>query len=194
MKLLRQQSGRTDGFTLIEAVTSTAVFAFFIASLLGVYLSTLRLDSRTRAQRAVSDNARFIMEFLAKEVRNGRIDYNAPACGGNVATQTQLCLINQDGESERISAANTAALITGNGTDLVLEKDTGSSSLNSASVRITKLKFLVAPAIDPLTPAKAANEQPRVTVVMEIKAFGSREPVKINVQSTFSENYYPSRE
>ena len=49
------------GFTLIEAIVATALFAFVVSSIAGVYLSTFQLDRRTRAQRAVSQNARYIM-------------------------------------------------------------------------------------------------------------------------------------
>jgi Tfp pilus assembly protein PilW len=179
---------RTSGFTLIEAVVAASVFAFVVVSLLGVYMSNLRLDSRSRAQRAISDNARFIMEFLAKEVRNGRIDYTAAACGGVVTSTSDLCLVNQDGESEHIYGA---------GTDLAINKGSGTSNLNSTNVKITKLAFLVAPSHDPLTPSSKAsgyNEQPHVTVILEITSTSNRDPVKLNIQSTLSENYYPSRQ
>ena len=182
-----------SGFTLIEAVVSTALFAFVVASILGVYTSILRLDTRTRAQRAVEDNARFIMDFLSKEVRDGFIDYTAAACGAVVTSTTDLCLVNQNNETEHIYAASLTNLLSGAGTDLTLAKTSGTSNLNSASVKITKLKFLVAPVVDPLTDAKVTNEQPHVTVIMEVTSVSTRDAVKIDLQNTFSENYYPSR-
>jgi Tfp pilus assembly protein PilW len=188
---------RNSGFTLVEAIVAAAVFAFVVVSLLGVYESTLRLDSRSRAQRAVSDNARFIMEYLAKEVRNGHIDYNASGCGGVVTSVTDLCLVNQNNENEHIYAANVSGLASSQGTDLKINKDGDVTNLNSTSVRITKLKFKVSPSNDPLTSSSKAagfNEQPHVTVIMELTALSTRDPVKLDVQSTFSENYYPSRQ
>jgi Tfp pilus assembly protein PilW len=188
---------KTQGFTIIEAIVATAVFAFFIVSLLGVYLSILRLDSRTRGQRAVTDNTRFIMEYLSKEVRDGRIDYTAVDCGGTVTSTADLCLINQNGESEHIYAQNPVGLISGDGTNLILSKNGTATSLNSASVKITKLEFLVSPSTDSLTQnsiSNGVNEQPHVTVVMEVTLNSVRDPVKLNVQSTFTENYYPSRQ
>lgn len=180
------------GFTLIEALVSASVFAFVVSGILGVYMSTLRLDTRTRAQRSVSDNARFIMEFLAKEVRDGRIDYSAAACGSVVTNTTQLCLVNQSNEAVRIYAQDPGNISTG--TDLVIAKAAGTTNLNSSNVKITKLKFAVSPTVDPLTSARAANEQPRVTVVLELTAQSARDPVKVNLQTTLSENYYPSRQ
>lgn len=175
---------------MIEAVVATSVFAFFITSILGVYMSTLRLDSRTRAQRAVTDNARFIMEFLAKEVRNGRIDYDASGCNGT-SNDTDLCIINQSNEAEHIYVENVGDLNGGRGTNLVIEKGAGTSNLNSSSVTVTKLKFLVSPSSDPFT--GGSNEQPHVTVIMQLTAQSNRDPVKLDIQTTLSENYYPIR-
>lgn len=181
------------GFTLIEAIVATALFAFVVSSMLGIFLSILKLDSRTRAQRAVSDNGRYIMEFLAKEVRDGRIDYSAAACGGVVTSITDLCLVNQNNESEHIYPANASAL-SGAGTDLVIAKALGTSNMNSSKVKITKLQFIVNPTTDPLTNAKAANEQPHVTIVLELQYESSRDPAKMNLQTTISENFYPARQ
>ncbi|MBX4205128.1 MAG: prepilin-type N-terminal cleavage/methylation domain-containing protein [Candidatus Doudnabacteria bacterium] len=188
---------KENGFTLIEIVVAATLFAFVVTSLLGVYLSTLRLDSRTRAQRAVSDNARFIMEFMAKEVRNGHIDYTSSGCGSVLTSVTDLCLINQGNEAEHIYAETPSALGTPAGTNLVLAKGASSSNLNSSAVRITKLKFLVTPAHDPLLSSSQAsgyNEQPHVTVILELTALSTKDPVKLSLQSTFSQNYYPPRQ
>ena len=179
-----RQDLRQSGFTLAEAVVATAVFAFVVTSILGVYMSTLKLDTRTRALRAVSSNARFVMEFLAKEVTNGRIDY-ASYPGASASSTTDLYLINQLNESEHIYLS---------GTDLVLAKSAGSTNLNSNNVKVTNLKFYASPLGDPLTTAKTYNEQPHVTVVIELTSTSARDPAKIDLESTYSEMYYPSRQ
>lgn len=175
------------GFTLIEAVVATAVFAFVIVSVLGVYLATLQLDSRTRAQRAVTQNARFIMEYLAKEVRNGRVDYGAYS-GGNASNINELFIRNQLDESERIFISNQ---------NLILAKGGDSTNLNSSEVKVSDVKFIVSPLVEPYTPAKNANVQPHVTVIMKLSAnLGNRQQDQsaINLQSTFSTRYYPQRQ
>ena len=87
------------GFTLLEAVVATAVFAFVISSVAGVYLNVLKLDRKSRAERTVYENSRFIMEFLAKEVRNGSIDH--ASYGGTVPANPDLYIHNQANEIER---------------------------------------------------------------------------------------------
>jgi Tfp pilus assembly protein PilW len=174
------------GFTLIEAVVATSVFAFVVTSVLGVYLATLQIDSKTRAQRAVTQNARFIMEFIAKEVRNGEINYSAYP-GGSASSTNQLFIRNQLNEAERI-------FISGN--NLVLTKPSGTTNLNSSGVRVTNARFYVSPNVNPLTAAKSANQQPSVTVILQLTSNfgdGAADIATIDLQSTFSIRSYPSR-
>ena len=74
---ITHHASRSRGFTLIEAIVATSVFAFIVSSILGVYIATFQLDRKSRAHRAVAQNARFISEFIGKEVRNGTIDYSS---------------------------------------------------------------------------------------------------------------------
>jgi type II secretory pathway pseudopilin PulG len=186
---------KEHGFTLIEAVIAATIFAFVIVAVLGVYDSTLRLDNRTRAIRSVADNSRFIMALLDKEITNGHIDYDSYLGGASASNCTpqinhDLYLINQAGEEEHICLKN------GN---LVLSKDGIDSNLNSAVLTITNLKFLIYPTSDPYTSAArtagvASNAHSRVTVIMEVKSNSVRDPFFIDLQSTFSPLYYPSRQ
>lgn len=175
------------GFTLIEAVVATAVFAFVVSSIIAVYLSTFRIDRKTRAQRAVTQNARFITEFLAKEVQNGMINY-ASYPGGIVPANPSLYVQNQANELEQFYL---------NETNIVLSKGGSSTNLNSAGVKVTRLNFLIAPTRDPYTPAKAANQQPHVTVILQLTSnYGNNaaETAKLDLQNTYSTRSYPSRQ
>jgi type II secretory pathway pseudopilin PulG len=182
----KNQHNKISGFTLIEAVVAASVFAFVVSSTLAVYMATLKVDTKTRAQRTVIQNARFIMDFVAKEVRNGLINYSAYPGGLANPTDT-LYIVNDASEAEQLTL---------NGVNLVLTKPAGSTNLNSSQVKITKLLFYVSPVQDPLTPARLANQQPSVTIVMEVTSnYGSNpaDAVKINIQSTFEVRSYPSR-
>ncbi|OGE87572.1 MAG: hypothetical protein A3J07_05030 [Candidatus Doudnabacteria bacterium RIFCSPLOWO2_02_FULL_49_13] len=175
------------GFTLIESVVATAVFAFVVSSILGVYVATTQLDRKSRASRAVTQNARFILEYLAKEVRNGNIDY-ASYPGGNAAGTADLYVEDQ---------ANLIEHFYLSGTNLILDKNGAVTNLNSAAVEVTKLQFLVAPVGDPYTIAKTHNEQPHVTVVLELTSnYGQQEAstIKLNLQGTFTTRGYLSRQ
>ena len=199
------------GFTLIEAIVSTALFAFVVSSMIGVYIAVLRLDTRTRAQRVVANDARFIMDYLAREIRNGRIDYASYpnqltcefSCGNPAYQPTDLYLINQNNEAERIDFWNstTNAVMSrfdcsAADCDIRITKPSGTTKLNSDNVRVTMLKIYTTPWGDPFAPCPPCdyNQQPNVTVMLQLISNTSpRDMVKINLDSTFSTLYYPPR-
>lgn len=183
------------GFTLMEALVSASLFAIVVSSILGVFLSVVKIDRKTRAERTIQQNARFIMEFLGKEVRNGRINY--PAYGGTIiynasgGTDT-LHIVNQLNEAETI-------FCTGNG--LSLTKTSGTTNLNSNGSLITRCNFFVSPARDPFQPLTSIpappNDQPFVTVVLQISSAygnGANDRAVIDLQTTFAVRDYSSRE
>ncbi len=206
------------GFTLIEIVVATALFALVISSILGIYLSVLRLNTRTRAERAVADNARFITDFFSKEVRNGHIDYTAynSSCGQGCIPSggLDLYLVNQNNESEhiyvwddttgqQIASYSGVSVCSTDSCSLKITKtvgltNLGPSSMNSQSVRVTNVQFLIYPPHDPYRSTGVAateNVQPHITLVLELTATqNSRDQVKLDTQSTYSELYYPSRQ
>jgi len=180
------------GFTLIEAIVAASVFAFVVTSVLGVYISVIQLDRKSRAQRAVAENARFIMDFFAKEVRNGVINYSSP--GWVVSNHNDLYVQNQ---------ANIVEHFSLNGSDIVFTKGSSSTNLNSSGVKVASLAFYVAPIGEPYisgcstASTCAYNEQPHVTVVMKLVSnYGARatDLITMNLQDTYTIRSYPSRQ
>ncbi|HEX5429497.1 MAG TPA: prepilin-type N-terminal cleavage/methylation domain-containing protein [Patescibacteria group bacterium] len=213
-----QNMKHESAFTLIEAIVAASVFALVVSSILGIYVSVLHLDTRTRAQRTLADNSRFIMDFFGKEIDNGHIDYasypnnvickngTAMPCdisGNDAPGTTELYIVNQAGDAEHFylynentkSIEHTYSNCQTVNCDLVLTKNSGTASnLNSSDVRVTNLQFYTSPTSDPFSSAKNFSYQPQVTAVLELTAnTGKRDQIKINLQSTFSELYYPSR-
>ena len=95
--------GGSPGFTLIEAVVASALFATVVVSMMGTYVYTLRVNKKTDAIRTATDNARFISDFFSKEIRNGKIDYN-PVSGVCAALpqspDKRLGILNVSGDHE----------------------------------------------------------------------------------------------
>lgn len=83
-KILNTESG----FTLAEVVVSVAIFAVVLTGILVLLDYTLKINRRTEALRQSSQAVRNLVDFLAKEIRDGRVDYsvdngesyNANAC------------------------------------------------------------------------------------------------------------------
>ncbi len=184
------------GFTLIESIVSMTIFAFLVSSIIGIYVGALRIDRKTRAQRVVTQNARYIMDYIAKEVRNGRIDY-ASYPGQTVSGVTSLYVINQALEQELFQLSGTSCTSASSNCAITLTKNSATTNLNSSNVRVTKLEFRTRPTTDPHTPAKTVNVQPNVIVILELQSNASglnpQDQVTLNIQSTFTERYYPPR-
>ena len=182
------------GFTLIEAIVSASLFAFVVTSILGTYMAVLRLNTRLRAERALAQNARFITEFFGKEIRNGHIDYTHGGYGDLIDKDVDvnnfepgLYVVNQNNELERFYLNDLLNKCPGvSKCDLMIEKNGVSAALNSSSVRVTFLQFKVRPGTDPFFRSSGTNEQPHVTVALELTAnMGQRDAIKIQLQSTY---------
>ncbi len=68
---------KAPGFTLMEIMVATVIFAMVTVSLLSLFNYVLKINRRSEALRQASQGMRSFMEFLVKEVRNGQIDYYA---------------------------------------------------------------------------------------------------------------------
>lgn len=65
----------SSGFTLMEIVVATTIFAVTCSSILALFDYTLKINRRAEALRQASQGIRNLMEYVVKEVRNGQIDY-----------------------------------------------------------------------------------------------------------------------
>jgi len=63
------------GFTLMEIMVATVIFAIVTVSLLSLFNYVLKINRRGEALRQAAQDSRDFVEFLVKEVRNGQIDY-----------------------------------------------------------------------------------------------------------------------
>jgi len=159
--------GDGRGFTLIEAIVATALFAVTVSSIIGVYLYTVKINRRTDTIRSAGENARFISEFLTKEIRNGQIDYFGPApspCTLSATSGSSLAIINIDGDHECFYLS---------GTNLMVAKSAGGNllapvQLNDSKVKVSLLQFYLAPNCNPYS--AGAKTEPTVTINAEVQA------------------------
>lgn len=63
------------GFTLMEIVVATTIFAVVSVALLSLFNNVLKISRRSEALRQSSQGIRDFMEFMVKEIRNGQINY-----------------------------------------------------------------------------------------------------------------------
>lgn len=185
------------GFTLMEIIVATTIFAVVATALMSLFNYTLKINRRGEALRQATQGMRSFVEFLVKEIRNGQIDYlvvneqksplspigpcTAPAIVGDPTYQNKenkLGVITPEGAEECIYFAdeNGTALpsnvftapVNKNYT-LVLEKTGGVKQiLTPPNFKIENVMFLIRPTKDPYT-ATGGYVKVQPFVVMMIK-------------------------
>lgn len=164
------------GFTLIEALVATALFAVVISAMTGAFFYTTQLSRRTNATRVANDNTRYITEFLAKEIRNGSINYGGPAlspCTASVpASANSLSITNVNGDDECFYLGTAGGVMNSTGPTLWIVKQPvgtlaplAAQQLNISYSQVTSLTFLVTPALSSSIQLNdTGDRQPMVTV------------------------------
>ncbi|MBI4053805.1 MAG: hypothetical protein HY397_00570 [Candidatus Doudnabacteria bacterium] len=171
--------GLTPGFTVIEAVVAMAVFTVVFGGITAAFLSVMRINEKARAIRTVEQNVRFVSEFMAREIRNGEVDFSPTGYNGTIPTQgkvTTLYLKSISGETLRIFFADGK---------LQLAKGAGTTTLTGNDVTISNFLFYIRPTSE--------GNQDIITFSYVISSNTSSQTnrgASMNVQSTIAARDY----
>lgn len=206
-----------NGFTLIEVVVATTIFAVVATAMMALFNYTLKINRRAEAVRQATQGIRNFTEFVVKIVRNGQIDYAVKPDLSGPNTQVGQCPVptvlgsdtygqkeNRLGlftpENERwclfLGDANGIYVNPGNysGETLVLQKETGQKEiLNPPYFKIENLMFLIRPLENPYYtgPGGLIRTQPFVAIIMKAVAqLPTGEKQDIYYQTTVSSDKY----
>jgi prepilin-type N-terminal cleavage/methylation domain-containing protein len=206
------------GFTLMEILVATVIFALLSVALMSLFNYTLKINRKTDALRQAAQNMRGFIETLVKEAHNGQIDYgvesgkvlaNVGSCpiappgtvgadynGGEIygpngtnLTETSLGLINTDGDRVCIYLQGTDIMIRKQGIDPAQKMNP-----ENFFVEPNGLKFYIRPRTDPYSHDSSGvypKQQPFVTMVLNFKIqLSTGEKVPIFYQTTLDTNKY----
>src|SRR3989338_1981131 len=152
---LEIQNYQRAGFTLIEVLVSLAVFSAATLVAGNIYISSVNLERRGIANRAVQDNANFLFELIGKEVRNGSIDY-ASYGGPIINPVSELRLLTRAGTgslSIRYDSAQRKALLV---------KGAVVKELHGSEITVESMRFYVTPSTECTESSTSCTHQ-RVT-------------------------------
>jgi len=206
-KLLKNDFHSRSGFTLIEALVAAALFATFMVAVTSAFIYTTKLSRRTNAIRMANDNARYITEFLSKEIRNGRINYGDNTSLGpcNYSTMTAsdhlLYITNVNGNAECFYLGDTNGVVSATGPVLWLKIQPGGSltqyssninqipsGSNGVTNEIISLHFIIQPAQNvAIQSSDSSHQQPQV--IIEGTLVSSQDPqdvITVPFQTTVS--------
>ena len=161
---------KKSGFTLVELIVSVAIFSLVIAIASGLFSTILRSQRKSTNVQNIQDNGRYLMNFMAKEIRMSDIespDGETPLLNINhlIHGDITYTFTGATGDPE------TAWQITRNG-----------QQINSDQVWVEG-RFFINGKIG------GDDEQPRVTIVMKVGTSGAKieERTEINLQTTLSQ-------
>jgi len=190
------------GFTLMEIVVSTTIFAVVVTLMLVLFNYTLKINRKVEALRQVSQATRNFTEFLVREVRNGTIDYSGtidsthcPATYNATSGATFLALINRAGDRECFylvtSGSNGSLWVT----KLAINGTSSNEQVNPATINIdpNSFRLFVRPFTNPqvLSGGVRPGIQPFVSIIMKLTAtIGFDQPAIIPYQTSVSTDNY----
>lgn len=154
------------GFTLIELMVGMTIFVIVISVVLSLFMSALTGQRKVLAQQNLQDNARYLLGFIAKELRMSKIK--------SVGVNT-LIIERHDG---------TEVTYTFDISEKQIERNDGSTSgpINSDQVLVTG-NFYGSGVVS------GDDIQPRVTIVLKLETIGDKpeERTELNIQTTLSQ-------
>lgn len=195
---------KQSGFTLVEVIVATTIFVIVVAAMLGLFDYTLKVNRRVQAMREVAQGTRTFAETLTREIRNGRIDYEANTwateCDAANYADTEnpnksLGVVSRNGDKLCFyfdPAENNAFKLK----KLTAQGEIIATVFSSSRFRVIPetFRFIVGPTTDPTqqTAGLYPGIQPHVTIVaqFEINTFEPTGPIRIDYQTTISTDVY----
>lgn len=157
----KNTSANGQGFTLIELLVAMTVFITVIMVVLGLFSSAIKAQRKAFAMQNVQENARFLIEFMAKEIRMSTI---------NSSTFGSLSLTRPDGST---------VIYTISGGKIERTSSLSSGPISSDEVFVSGTFYT-----EGIGPGDGL--QPKLTIALEIESMGVRaeEKSEIHIQTT----------
>ena len=183
------------GFTLIELMTSVAVFGFITAIVAGLFIYAVQIQRSILAQQKLLDEASFVMEFISRGLRVAEkaedsacipVDTNyelthesSPGSG----VWQGVKFLSPDPESDPPSVACRELFLDSTLSQLKESSGGLENVITSSAMEITEFQVLVTGN----TPGDLL--QPRVTISLELQRTGTKpeERPSIRLQTTVSQ-------
>ena len=161
------------GLSLLEVLVAISAFVVVISVVLSIFVSGIGSQRKTIAQQNVQDNAMFLLNFMAKEIRMGAVT--------NYSPPSSLTINRTD------SLGNTYDVTyVFDGTNLQRSTNplqTVNGPINSDNVSVSGRFY-----VSGITPGD--NQQPRVTIVIRVETTGNKAEQKAvaELQTTLSQH------
>jgi len=159
------------GFTLVELVISVFVFSVLIGIAGGIFVSSLNLQRKAINIKKIEENGRFILEVMTREIRVAN-PINTPDNNCPTSPTSTLSFVHPVNGNIEYSLVNK---------EVHRKVETEDTTISNPDVEVTKLNFCISGN------AGGDNKQPRVTILLSLKAGLGKEEVSLDLQTTVSQ-------
>lgn len=168
----KTQNLKPNGFTLVEILTTTLIFSLVVIVFSSTFISSSRLQKRAFNIQQVEENASYILESMAKEIRVSNVSGPDTNCPSSPASNL---IIDHPANGHIIySLSSNAVHRNVNGQDSVISSNT---------VEFTRLQFCI------LGTAIGDGKQPRVTILAGIRSKNTLQRSSIDIQTAVSQRF-----
>lgn len=161
---------RFAGFTLVETLTTVTIFSLVVVIFGAVFAQAINIQRRAFNMQQVSENAQFVLESMAKEIRYSQIAGASNNCPSG--STTSLSIIHP------VNGAVTYAL---SGTAIQRTVGGNQTLVSSNTVEFVSLRFC-------LQGIEGGDQrQPRVTILAKARSRNALQQETIDLQTTVSQ-------
>lgn len=193
----KRRMARAGGFTLIEILIVTLLFALASTILAQTFVGFNQLHRRVANAATLAQDMRFATELLVREARNKSINYAAYPIVDEAASSTVLHLVSAAG-TEDISIQSSAVCADPSGANcLALSVDNGVTwnPITSTHVNVKRFGVYIRPTSSPFISTNGAyssNLQPIVTFVLDTEYLGTgpNDHVSLTAQTSVTSRAY----
>ncbi len=158
------------GFTLIELLVATFIFGIIMVIVGSAFVNSINLQRRALNIQQAQENANFVLEVMAKEIRVAQINTADTSCPATPANT--LNVTHPVNGTIIYSLSNGKIHRNVNGVD---------SKISSNTVEYTRLQFCISGT------TSLDDRQPRVTIIASVKSVKTKQQATIDFQTTLSQ-------
>lgn len=163
----KPQNSNEQGFTIVEVLVASFIFSIIAIGISSIFIGILQNERRAFAAQKIEENAMFVLEMLARDIRVSKIqDQEDPNCGLLVLTITHPV------KGNIIYAVSSG----------VVQKTEGGITvdISSSEINFTRMNFCVR--------GSGTNDQKQtvVTIIASIQNRTGKETIKFDIQTAVS--------
>ena len=192
---------KNKGFTLVEMLVVMAVFSIMMVAIMGIMVSSLRVQRHYLASQKLMDQTSYVMEYMTRTIRMAKKltddipnGYARTACKNSDLIEGCSYKAETIGNSQLVflrhrDGANVCqkfTIIQGRVRQEIIDgSGTSGTWLTSEDLIVEKLNFRIEGECQEGVPG-AGVDQPKVTIVLEVKSDTVDGP-SIELQTTVSQ-------